>query len=74
VLRVIGFTLLHPQLLEAVPSLQQDTKLFLLAIENFLQTERQLYETQTGQLLVKAYYVRLDEKGTVEKVLNGSSM
>jgi len=79
VLRVIGFTILHKPLLknEAVPKPgccqdDWDVNVFVRSLRLFLESDRRLFETQSGQPLVNAYFVRLDPNGNVQEVLSKS--
>jgi len=77
VLRVVGFTMVHEELLEACPKITNATALdtwnvgnFVDSVTQFLWEERRLYESHTGEPLVKAMLVRIDSKsGTVLEVL-----
>ena len=74
VLRVIGFTLLQDSLLQAIPpnASPQDWEIrsFLNCVESWLETEQRMVERHTGDLLSKAYFVRIDVKrNVVQEVL-----
>jgi len=46
---------------------------FVGVLEGFLNSERRLFETQTGLPLTQAWFVELDNKGHIAKnVLHGS--
>ena len=49
-----------------------DSAKFLHCIEDWLKEQR-LLELRTGQPLLKAFFVRLDEDGKVEKVIASGS-
>ena len=76
VLRVIGFTILQDGLIQGIPKVGYDGKMywdieqFLKLLQHFLESKRRLFETQSGQPLVKAFFVRIDSQGKVAKVLH----
>lgn len=71
VLRVIGFTLIQSDLLSVAPKAdgKWDMKAFLKNLEMFLQTKKRLFEVQSGQQLCKVYFVQIDSKGNVARLL-----
>ena len=78
VLRVIGFTHLHSILLTAVPQSTEtatDKSMirFIEVLTRFLNSERRLFESQTGLPLTQAWFVELDSNGRIANVLQGVS-
>jgi hypothetical protein len=73
--RAIDLTGLNTELADAVPKSgntkkEWDVNRFVTTLQQFLASKKRLFETQSGRPLVKAFFVRIDSKGNVSKVLS----